>query len=209
VPKKIEAFDPNKDGVRQLVFIRRQESNMDYFSLPSYYSALKWVKADNLMAEYNLAAITNGFSPSIVFKFFKKPSPEERRMIVEGIKGQHGGAKNAGKAIFLFSDGKELAPEVQTLDVTNLDDRLLQVADQIVQQIVSGHRAYPALQGIQVAGKLGFSNELVQSWSIFDTMVIRPEQEFILDHFRSVLRYNGVPNLYIKRLAPIQINPIN
>lgn len=205
-PKKIQAFDPNKDGVRQLVFIRRQEPNMDYFSLPNYYSALKWIKSDNLMAEYNLAAITNGFSPSIVFKFFKKPTPEERRVIVEGIKSQHGGSKNAGKAIFLFSDGKELAPEVQTLDVTNLDDRLLQVADQIVQQIISGHRAYPALQGIQTPGKLGYSSELIQSWEVFDKMVIKPEQDFILDYFKMILKYNGVNELYIRRLVPIKID---
>lgn len=207
-PVKIDAFDPNnKDSHRQLVFIRRQESNMDYFGLPSYYSALKWIKADGLMAEYNLAAINNGFSPSIVFKFFKKPTPEERRIIVEGIKGQHGGAKNAGKAIFLFSDGKELAPEVQTLDVTNLDNRLLQVADQIVQQIISGHRAYPQLQGIQISGKLGLSNEMIQSWKIFDTMVIRPEQEFILQHFRNVLRFNGVDTLEVQKLVPIDLTP--
>lgn len=207
-PIKIDAFDPTKDSTRQLVFIRHQQSNMDYFSLPDYYPALKWVKADNLMADYNLAAITNGFSPSIVFKFFKKPTPEERRVIVESIKGQHGGAKNAGKAIFLFSDGKELAPEVQPIDVTNLDNRLLQVADQIVQQIISGHRAYPALQGIQIPGKLGYSNDLAQSWQIFDTMVIRPEQEFLLNQFKHVLRYNGVNELYIKRLEPIKIEPI-
>jgi hypothetical protein len=179
---------------------------MDYFGLPSYYSALKWIKADSLMGEYNLAAINNGFSPSIVFKFFKKPTPEERRIIVEGIKGQHGGPKNAGKAIFLFSDGKELAPEVQTLDVTNLDNRLLQVADQIVQQIISGHRAYPQLQGILVSGKLGLSNEMVQSWKIFDTMVIRPETEFILQHFRNALRYNGIDKLEVKKLVPVDLN---
>lgn len=200
-PKKIDAFDPNKPSTRQLVFIRHQESNMDYFSLPSYYPALKWIKADNLMADYNLAAITNGFSPSIVFKFFKKPTPEERRVIVESIKGQHGGAKNAGKAIFLFSDGRDLAPEVQTLDVTNLDNRLLQVADQVVQQIISGHRAYPALQGIQTPSRLGYSTEMKDSWQIFDTMVIKPDQEFLLDYFKMVLRYNGINELYLKRLT--------
>jgi hypothetical protein len=98
-PRKIEAYDPNAEGVRQLVFIKREDNNMDYYSLPTYFSALRWIKADGLMAEYNLAAINNGFSPSIVFKFYKKPSPEERRMNSEAIKAQHGGAKNAGKAI--------------------------------------------------------------------------------------------------------------
>ena len=204
-PKKIEAYDPNGEAVRQLMFIKREDNNMDYFALPNYYSALRWIKADSLMGEYNLAAINNGFSPSIVFKFFKKPSPEERRMNSEAIKSQHGGAKNAGKAIIFYADGKDLAPEIQTLDATNIDQRLLQVADQIVQQIVTAHRCHPQLLGIQVAGKLGFSSELLQSWEIFNNMVIRPERKLILDAFKEVLIFNGVPRISIEELTPIKI----
>ena len=204
-PRRIASFNPNSDEVRQIVFIRHEENNMDYYALPNYYSALRWIKADGLMAEYNLAAINNGFSPSIVFKFYKKPSPEERRYNSEAIKSQHGGAKNAGKAIILYSDGKELAPDIDTLDATNIDQRLLQVADQIVQQIITAHRCHPQLLGIQTPGKLGYSTELLQSWEIFDKMVIRPERKLILDAFKQVLIYNGVPKVEIEPLVPIKI----
>jgi len=204
-PRKIEAYNPNGEGLRQLVFIKREDNNMDYYSLPTYYSALRWIKADGLMAEYNLAAINNGFSPSIVFKFYKKPSPEERRMNSEAIKAQHGGAKNAGKAIILYSDGKDLAPDIDTLDATNIDARLLQVADQIVQQIITAHRAHPQLLGIQTPGKLGYSSELLQSWEIFDAMVIKPERKLLLDAFKEVLVYNGVARVEIEPIVPIKI----
>lgn len=204
-PRKIESFDPNGEAVRQLVFIKRDDNNMDYYSLPNYYSALRWIKADGLMAEYNLAAINNGFSPSMVFKFYKKPTPEERRMNAEAIKSQHGGAKNAGKAIILYSDGKELAPDIETKDATNIDARLIQVADQIVQQIITAHRAHPQLLGIQTPGKLGYSQELLQSWEIFDAMVIKPERKLILDHFKQVLVYNGLTRIDIEPLVPIKI----
>ena len=204
-PRKIEAYNPNGEGLRQLLFIKRDDNNMDYYSLPTYYSALRWIKADGLMAEYNLAAINNGFSPSIVFKFYKKPSPEERRMNSEAIKAQHGGAKNAGKAIILYSDGKDLAPDIDTLDATNIDARLLQVADQIVQQIITAHRAHPQLLGIQTPGKLGYSSELLQSWEIFDAMVIKPERKLILDAFKEVLVYNGVARASIEPIVPIKI----
>jgi len=204
-PREIQAYDPNGESVRQLVFIKLQDNNMDYYSLPTYFSALRWIKADGLMAEYNLAAINNGFSPSIVFKFYKKPSPEERRMNSEAIKAQHGGPKNAGKAIILYSDGKDLAPDIDTLDATNIDARLLQVADQIVQQIITAHRAHPQLLGIQTPGKLGYSSELLQSWEIFDAMVIKPERKLILDAFKQVLVYNGVARVSIEPIVPIKI----
>lgn len=205
-PRRIGVWDPNKtDEFNQLVFISYSENGMDYYSLPNYYSAMRWIKADYLMSEYNLAAINNGFSPSIVFKFFKKPTPEERRLNAEAIKSQHGGAKNAGKAIIFYADGKDLAPEVQTLDATNIDQRLLQVAEAIIQNIITAHRAHPQLLGIQVPGKLGYSNELLQSWEIFNNMVIKPERKLILDAFREVLAYNGVIKCDIEPLVPIKI----
>jgi len=204
-PRKIEKYNPNGEGLRQLMFIKYDDNNMDYYALPNYYSALKYIKADALMAEYNLAAINNGFSPSIVFKFYKKPSPEERRYNSESIKSQHGGAKNAGKAIILYSDGKELAPDIDTLDATNIDQRLLQVADQITQQIITAHRCHPQLLGIQTPGKLGHSQDLLQSWEIFDKMVIQPERKLIFDHFKEVLIYNGVTRLSIEPKVPIKI----
>lgn len=204
-PREIEAFNPNEDGARQLVFIKSSENNMQYFSLPAYYSALKWIKADMLMAEYGLAAINNGFSPSMVFKFYKKPTPDERRQNAEAIKAQHGGPKNAGKAIILYADGKDLAPDVTTIDATNIDQRLLQVSEQITQQIITAHRCHPALVGIQTPGKLGYSSELAQAWEIFDKMVIKPERKVLLDAFKSVLIYNGVARVEIEDLTPIKI----
>ena len=202
-PRKIETFNPNEEELRQIVFIRGQENNMEYFSLPNYYAAIKWIKADMLMAEYNLAAINNGFSPSIVFKFYKKPTPDERRQNAEAIKAQHGGPKNAGKAIILYADGKDLAPDIDTLDATNIDQRLLQVSEQITQQIITAHRCHPQLVGIQTPGKLGYSSELIQSWQIFDKMVIKPERKIILDHFKQVFIYNGVATVEIEDLTPI------
>lgn len=204
-PRKIDAFDPNGDALRQLVFIKRIENNQDFYSKPNYLSALKWIKADGLMSDYNLSAISNGFSPSIVFKFYKKPSPEERRMNQEAIKAQYSGVKNAGKALTFYSDGKELAPDVIPLDVTNVDSRLLTVADQIVQQIITAHRAHPQLLGIQTPGKLGYSSELLQSWEIFNSQVIKPERKLILDAFKRVLTYNGVLNVSIEEITPIKI----
>lgn len=204
-PREIDAYDPNGEAVRQLIWIQYEENNMDYYATPNYYSALRWIKSDMLMGEYNLGAINNGFSPSIVFKFYKKPTPEERRLNAEGIKKQHGGPSNAGKALIFYSDGKELAPDVDTLDATNIDQRLIQVSEQIIQNIITAHRAHPQLLGIQTPGKLGYSSELLQSWEIFNNMVIKPERKLVLDAFKEVLIYNGIGRISVEELTPIKI----
>jgi hypothetical protein len=79
------------------------------------------------------------------------------------------------------------------------------VADQIVQQIITAHRAHPQLLGIQTPGKLGYSSELLQSWEIFDAMVIKPERKLVLDSFKHVLVYNGVARVDIEPIVPIKI----
>jgi hypothetical protein len=61
------------------------------------------------------------------------------------------------------------------------------------------------LLGIQTPGKLGYSSELLQSWEIFDAMVIRPERKLILDAFKQVLVYNGLSRVSIEPIIPIKI----
>jgi hypothetical protein len=126
-------------------------------------------------------------------------------MNAEAIKRQHGGANNAGKAIILYADGKELAPDVDTLDATNIDSRLITVSEQIIQNIITAHRINPVICGINIPSKLGYSNEMLQSWSIFNALVIRPERKLILDAFRSVMVYNGVTKFDIEEMVPIEI----
>jgi hypothetical protein len=61
------------------------------------------------------------------------------------------------------------------------------------------------LLGIQTPGKLGYSSELLQSWEIFNAMVIEPERKLIMDAFRQVLIYNGVVRAEIEPTVPIKI----
>jgi hypothetical protein len=121
------------------------------------------------------------------------------------IKSQHSRPKNAGKAIILYADGKELAPDIDTLDATNIDSRLIAVSEQIIQNIITAHRINPVICGINIPSKLGYSNELLQSWSIFNALVIRPERKLILDAFKSILVYNGVSKFDIEEMVPIEI----
>lgn len=204
-PKEIEAFNTNEDGLKQLMFIKYDTNNMDYYSLPDYYAALKWIKADGLMASYTLSAIKDGFSPRTVVKFFKKPTPEERRMNSEALRGQNHGPEGQ-KIMIMYSDGKELAPEVTTIESTNIDQRMVAVGDQIVQQIVSAHRCHPALVGIPTGAKLGSSTDIIQSWFVYNTMVIKPTRKLILDAFKEVLVYNGVTGISIEEVSPIDVS---
>lgn len=203
---KIATFNPeDKENYNQLIYVRNWRSGMDYYGMPDYISALAYISIDSQMGQFHLANINNGFSPSMTVKFFKVPgSPEEADTIVRSIKNQFSGTKNSGKAMVFFSDGKELAPEITPINVTGLDKQYMQMADQVVQQIIAAHRVTtPMILGIAVPGKLGYSNELETSYKAFDKYVITPEQhilERVLNKIGNINQFGTV--MSIEKLNP-------
>jgi hypothetical protein len=202
----IPVFDKNTKEPRQIVYAGNFQPGLKFYGRPSYASVLSWVAVDGLISEFHLSNISNGFNPSMTLKFFKKPSsPEEQENIVRSIKQQFGGNKNTGKVMIFFSDGKELAPEVLPVSVSNLDKQFSVIADQVVQQIVAGHKVTsPMLLGIATPGKLGYSSELESSFKIFNRIVIVPDQRVIEKTLNMLSSINGITEkISIKPLNPL------
>lgn len=206
-PTRIAAFSPeNKTDYNQLIFVKN--GNEEYYGIPPYRGCLSWVKIESQLGLFHLSNIENGFAPSLSFKFYKQPgSPEERQMILTNIKKQFSGAKNAGKALIFFSDGKDLAPDVAPIQVDNLDKQFLLLADQAVQQILSGHRVTsPLLFGISVPGQLGGNSELKSAFEIFDSTVIEPDRNVLETVLNLLLETNKIPiTVEIDRFVPIEM----
>ena len=204
---ELPVFDPlQTQEFRQILYVGNWDSGLKFYGRPSYAPTLSWVATDGLISEFHLSNISNGFNPSMVLKFYKKPSsPEEKFDVVRDIKNQFGGNRNTGKLMVFFSDGKEFAPDIFPVDVSNLDKQFSVIADQVVQQIVSGHRVTsPMLLGIATPGKLGYSNELASAWTIFDKIVITPDQKVIEKELNKLMKINGITEkLTIKKLNPL------
>lgn len=209
-PTKLTIFDP-KEGTKkdkfsnQIIFVKN--GTLEYYGEPSYQGAMSWIKIDSQMGLFHLSNIENGFAPSLVFKFYKKPSsPEAQQQVLDNIKGQYSSAKNAGKAMVFFSDGKELAPDVTPVEVNNIDKQFMLLADQAVQQIMSGHRVTnPLLFGVSTPGKLSGGSELDVSYRIFDNSVVEPDRNALEDVYNLILKTNGIPvTIEINKFNPLQ-----
>lgn len=208
-PKEIPVFDPKepeKDNkvTNQIYFIK--SGTLEYYGEPSYKGGISWIKIDSQMGLFHLANIEHGFSPSLMMKFYKKPgSPEEKQIILENITRQWGGAKNAGKGLVFFSDGKDLSPDVEPVNVSGLDKQYLVLSDLSIQQILSAHGVTsPLLFGVSVPGKLGGSTELDVAYRIFDNSVIEPDRNKLEGFINEMLKVNKV-NVTVE-IAPF--NPL-
>ena len=189
----IKAFDlSNKRDHRQILYVSNQSVSNKYYPEPSYIGALEWISLESQVGLYYKSLIENGFNPSIIIKFFRKPgSLEEKAEIVGGLKRSFAGVKNSGKHMVLFSDGKELAPEVQAIDVSNVDKQFTVIAEQITQKILTGERATtPELFGLAVPGQLG-SGDFDTKVRCFTKFVIVPDQRRIETTINKILEVNG------------------
>lgn len=191
--KEIPSFDiTNKEDYRQLLFIPVQMVSNDYYGEPQYLPSINWIELESQTGLYYKSLLNNGFNPSVVIKFFRKPaSVEERSEIINNLKSSFGGVKQAGKAVVMFSDGKELAPEISPIEVSNVDKQFVVIADSIVTKILTGHRiTTPELLGISIPGKLGTADFATQV-DAFQQFVIRPNQKVIEQLINKLLRLNG------------------
>jgi len=193
-PERIAAFDlTNKTDARQLVYRFNYSPEQEYYGIPTYQSALSWIKLDSEIGLFHLSNIENGFFPSLHMAYFKLPSSnEEKQTILNMQKQQFKGADKAGKVITTFSDGKDLAAEINPIQVSDLDKQFILIGESCVQQIISAHRVTsPMLLGIATSGKLGYSNELENAFKIFEKTVVAPERSMLEKDFNDIMRYNN------------------
>lgn len=208
--EEIPAFSlNNKTNQSQLLYVKNPSVDGSFYGIPQYTSGLNYIAANAAISKYHLAVVENGFNPGLAIKFFKKPqSPEERETIVRGIHKEYGGKSNAGKVMILFSDGKELAPEIMPIEVSNLDKQFTVLTEDIVNQITYAHSAVsPILYGIKTSGQLGNTQEYQNALNILDKVVIEPERRIMEDSLNVLFYVNGVRNpVTIKQLIVFQQN---
>lgn len=177
---------------RQLLYHAGQKVTNEYYGEPTYLAAMDWVSLESQVGLYYKSLIENGFNPSILVKFYRKPgTQEERDDVVTGLKRTFGGVKRAGKAMVMFSDGKDLAPDVTPIDIQNVDKQFVAIADQITQKILTAERATtPELFGLCVPGQLG-SGDFEVKVKCFNKFVIQPDQAAFEYVVNKLLLANG------------------
>lgn len=193
---ELPAFNPTKkDNIRTEIYRFVVPNNaLLYNTLPSYASGTNWINLDGEISQYHKANIENSINPSLTIKFYKKPAnEEEKRTILRNIKKSYAGASNTGKAMVFFSDDKDSAPDVEPVNVSNIDKQFSVTADAIQRNICYAHKISPIIMGLNTPGSLGNTQELKTSYSIYLEGVIKPNQMDIERVINTLLRLNKIP----------------
>jgi len=185
--------DKTKDKVEIFRFAI-PNSAVNFYTLPTYAAGAEWIALDGQVATFHKSNIENSINPSVAIKFYQKPANnEDKRMILNDIKKNFSGSQNAGRAMVFFSDGKENAPDVTPIEVSNLDKQFNVTADAIQRNICYAHKINPMIMGLKTPGSLGGSTELETAYNIFKDVVIKPAQADIERVINKFIFINQLP----------------
>ena len=193
-PELIQSFNGTyyKEDT-ELIYHTEYRAGVDYYTHPSYISTIDWIELDREIANFHLSSVHNGFTPSMIISFKGGiPSEEERKEVKKNLEKQYGGTDNASSVFVTFSKDSDTAPEFIPINLNASDDRFIQLEEQIQQNIIVGHGASPIVAGVAVSGKLGSSDEVIESEQIFQRNVIDKRQKAIERSFNSILKTNSI-----------------
>jgi len=194
-PKFIKGFDPKDTSERsQLIYVKRNTPGMEFYSLPHYIGALNWVRLDYHVSEYHLNNALNGYHPSMLINLSTGiPSVEEQRRVKIKMDEMFKGTASAGKMMLTFSEGKDTAPTIEPLNLSDSDKKYVDIDKLIMDNLlIANNITNPMLVGIMVPGQLGGGQELVDSFNLLQITIINSYQKIIEETFNELSSYNNV-----------------
>jgi hypothetical protein len=207
-PRPYAAFSTeDRTQASQILMIRDKNPALFYGFAPDYVAATDWIQMELEIAQFHLANITSGMTPSMHVGFSNGvPTEEERRTIERQLNQKFAGTGNAGKILITFNDGKETTPTIEPIQMNDAQNAWVEMSKQSVNQILAGHRVTsPILFGIRAEGG-GLGNnadELRDAFSLFTNTVVVPFQNTLLKGLEKIFKVNDINlDLYFKSLKP-------
>ena len=207
-PQPVAAFNlKDRTSPSQILYSSLYSPSMQIYGTPDYSGCTNWCLTDQMVSEFHLSNIKNGFAGSYFINFNNGvPTREERIQVEKQIADKFSGATNAGKFILCFSDSKDREPTITPISVSNADKQYLALQELLVQNILTGHRVTsPMLMGIKNDTGLGSNaDELNSAFEVYLNSVVKPFQANILKTLAKIFEVNQM-NLpvSIKQFTPV------
>lgn len=193
-PIKKPLFNPKNPVETQILYYKEYRPGVEFYSQPGYLPAVDWITLEYEIGKFHLNQVNNGFHPSMVINFTNGvPSDDEMDEVISQLRTDFESARNAGKVMFLFSDGQEKAAQITPVQLNNSDERFIQLNKEITQGILISHEiTNPQIVGVATPGELGTKNIFLESLEVFQSTYVEPKQKQIEKVYNRLLRFNGV-----------------
>ena len=195
--QKIPAWNPDKKGGKKgkfIAYLRDKKAGQYFYTVPSYFSAWRWIDLEDTMSEFHKNNIDNGFFPSVILEFFgQEPSQQEKSIFENAFMSKFSG-KGAKKGVFIWNPDPDNKTEITTFNPPNLPDYFENLTESVSNKIITSHKISPLLVGIKLKGTTGLGSnaeEIQASFALYQSSTIQPLQDIVTDFLEEVHEYNG------------------
>lgn len=171
-----QQVDPS--SVSEVIHIRKPSSKDKYYGFPAWLSCVPCIELVQMIMQHNHDFFLNRGVPEFMALFLgEKLDDKTWKKIEESMLAQIGRG-NSRKSIALnIPAGENFRVQIEKLAMEGKsEDTFSDRADSLASSIVTAHRVPPLLAGIQIAGKLGATNELPNALQAYQALVIGPLQ---------------------------------
>lgn len=197
-----------KKGIAYMYHYWDYVPGLNYYSLPGYYPAIEYIKADGTLGSFYNNSIDNGFTPSVVINMPSNPGEEKKAEFQKQMEGAFAGSKGASSIVILWGESDELKPGITPFNASANADIYNNVEGIVFQKIVSAHRlSSPTLAGVSGSGNLsGNAAEIIDAYVLYNKTVITGMRTKILDHLNKFTKINRTALLIIEDLDVLPKN---
>lgn len=199
-----------KDKIQVFAF-QEEKPGFYGYAIPHYASASNWIWLDSEIAYFQKQNIENSINPSAIIKVYQDIQDKEKKeSYIRNLQNSFASAKNAGKVMVFFSNGKDLSPDVIISESNKLDRSFAASQENIIRNVAYAHLINPVLMGISTQGKLGASNEINEAYTLFQVTWLDDTQDNLECYLNDMLKECGYnASVKIKRKAQFLPTPEN
>lgn len=175
----------------QIFVSNHYRPGQEYYPLPDYMGAYKIIEVDIEVDNFHCNNLKNGMVPSLAITTYNNAGDDELRQIQAQLETSYGGTDNAGSIVYMDVASPEMKPDITPIQTTSTDTYYSTINDLVMQKVLTGHRITSGLLlGIKEPGALGGKQEMIDSYTLFQEMVIFPMQKDILTDLEKLLKFN-------------------
>lgn len=210
-PKRLDAFGYGS-GEIEILYVKPYSVGMKYYSNVDYQGALPYCTLEEEISDYLINLTQRRFTPTLLMNFNNGTgTPEQQDEVHRSIKNKFTGSKGE-PYILSFNKNKDSAATIDSIQLDNAPEHYSFLSEECLRKIMLGHQVTsPLIFGI--ATTTGFSSnadELKNSLTIFDNLVIKPFQDLYLDAIEKMLAFNGITlKLSFESLNPFEDRSAN
>jgi hypothetical protein len=208
--RAIPALDMNNKTGKFIIYykdpVKKTKKEKGIYPKPPYYGGITAIQTDVDISRFHMHEIANSFKGGTMISFTDgyPETQEEAENIKAQVKGRSQSVEDAGEIVITFSDSKDKAPIVQSLNGNDLDKRYETTENSVQQNILVAHSVVaPSLFGVAPAGSFNAA-ETGDLYEIFKKTYVESRQkrlEWMINYMAELSGFVG--KLKLKDVAPI------